>query len=326
MKIIIIIFLALILFSFEQITFGEIEKETIKLKKLLPTEEKLEEITHSTIWKYIDKQVSSNEELGITQSIQVLLRDVSRIYDPIINKYKIPTIQIEIIEYQDDKKLTDYLNLTKNINLEKIYENSYLQGSPTKNSKCMFNYFGEGAITICKTNEYVIQSTIFDKYQEHFGYDQKELQLKQEEITTRIVEEILRTINERKGIDNDNDNELYEILESTIRNNEKEGFGRENTGKQNKITDMEKDKKYGIQKFSCVKDEFGLITISGQFNNNEIKKDKITLEILFLDNDQNVIVKNTTNLLDIDEFETKRFLGNTKTDKTYSICTINGDS
>jgi hypothetical protein len=89
---------------------------------------------------------------------------------------------------------------------------------------------------------------------------------------------------------------------------------------------MEKDKKYGIQKFSCVKDEFGLITISGQFNNNEIKKDKITLEILFLDNDQNVIVKNTTNLLDIDEFETKRFLGNTKTDKTYSICTINGDS
>ena len=318
------IFLALILFSFEQITFGEIEKETVKLKKILPTEEKLEEITHSTIWKYIDKQVSSNEELGITQSIQVLLRDVSRIYDPIINKYKIPTIQIEIIEYQDDKKLTDYLNLTKNINLEKIYENSYLQGSPTKNSKCMFNYFGEGAITICKTNEYVIQSTIFDKYQEHFGYDQKELQLKQEEITTRIVEEILKTIDKKNGIDNDY--ELYEILESTTRNNEKEGFGRENTGKQNKITDMEKDKKYGIQKFSCVKDEFGLITISGQFNNNEIKKDKITLEILFLDNDQNVIVKNTTNLLDIDEFETKRFLGNTKTDKTYSICTINGDS
>ena len=318
------IFLALILFSFEQITFGEIEKETVKLKKILPTEEKLEEITHSTIWKYIDKQVSSNEELGITQSIQVLLRDVSRIYDPIINKYKIPTIQIEIIEYQDDKKLTDYLNSTKNINLEKIYENSYLQGSPTKNSKCVFDYFEEGAITICKTNEYVIQSTIFDKYQEHFGYDQKELQLKQEEITTRIVEEILKTIDKKNGIDNDY--ELYEILESTTRNNEKEGFGRENTGKQNKITDMEKDKKYGIQKFSCVKDEFGLITISGQFNNNEIKKDKITLEILFLDNDQNVIVKNTTNLLDIDEFETKRFLGNTKTDKTYSICTINGDS
>ena len=324
MKIIFMIFLALILFSFEQISFGEIETETIKLKKLLPTEEKLEEITHRTIWKYIDKQVSSNEELGITQSIQVLLRDVSRIYDPIINKYKIPTIQIEIIEYQDDKKLTDYLNSTKNINLEKIYENSYLQGAPTKNSKCMFNYFEEGAITICKTNEYVIQSTIFDKYQEHFGYDQKELQLKQEEITTRIVEEILKTIDKKNGIDNDY--ELYEILESTTRNNEKEGFGRENTGKQNKITDMEKDKKYGIQKFSCVKDEFGLITISGQFNNNEIKKDKITLEILFLDNDQNVIVKNTTNLLDIDEFETKRFLGNTKTDKTYSICTINGDS
>ena len=313
MKIIIIIFLALILFSFEQITFGEIEKETIKLKKLLPTEEKLEEITHSTIWKYIDKQVSSNEELGITQSIQVLLRDVSRIYDPIINKYKIPTIQIEIIEYQDDKKLTVYLNSTKNINLEKIYENSYLQGSPTKNSKCMFDYFEEGAITICKTNEYVIQSTIFDKYQEHFGYDQKELQLKQEEITTRIVEEILKTIDEKNGVNNDY--KLYKILESTVKSKEMDS-------KQNKIIDMEKDKKYGIQKILCIKDEFGLITISGQFNNNEIKKGKITLEIQFLDSDQKVIAKNTTNLLDIGEFETKKFLGNTKINKTYSTCTI----
>ena len=44
---------------------------------------------------------------------------------------------------------------------------------------------------------------------------------------------------------------------------------------KNKILGMEKDKKYGIQNFSCIKDEFGLVTISGQFNNNGIKKDKV---------------------------------------------------
>ena len=56
--------------------------------------------------------------------------------------------------------------------------------------------------------------------------------------------------------------------------------------------------------------------------NIEIKKGKITLEIQFLDSDQKVIAKNTTNLLDIGEFETKKFLGNTKINKTYSTCTI----
>ena len=81
---------------------------------------------------------------------------------------------------------------------------------------------------------------------------------------------------------------------------------------KNRLLGIEKDKKYGIQNFSCIKDEFGLITISGQFNNNQIKKDKVVLEILFLDYEQNIIFKNTANLLEIDEFETKRFLGNTK--------------
>ena len=52
---------------------------------------------------------------------------------------------------------------------------------------------------------------------------------------------------------------------------------------KNKLLGIEKDKKYGIQKFSCIKDEFGLITISGQFNNNQIKKDKVSFEIAFFD-------------------------------------------
>jgi len=48
--------------------------------------------------------------------------------------------------------------------------------------------------------------------------------------------------------------------------------------------------------------------------------------MLFLDSNQKIIAKNTTNLLDIGEFETKKFLGNTKINKTYSTCTINADS
>ena len=153
-------------------------------------------------------------------------------------------------------------------------------------------------------------------------------------MTTRVVQEILKNIEKNKDVESNY--QLFKILESNmeikekeVRNNEKtqiEKMERENKSKEkqnkNKSLDPEKDRKYGIQNFSCIKDEFELVTISGQFNNNQIKKDKVVLEILFLDYKQNIIFKNTANLLEIDEFETKRFLGNTKINKSFSTCTI----
>ena len=41
----------------------EVKKKLGKLKKLLPTEEELDEITLGTVWRYLDKQSQKNEEL-----------------------------------------------------------------------------------------------------------------------------------------------------------------------------------------------------------------------------------------------------------------------
>ena len=75
-----------------------------KLKKFLPTEDEFDEITLLTVWKYVDKRTNSDNENGI-ESIQGLLRDVGRVYDPVVNKYKIATLQIEIIKYEDKVSL-----------------------------------------------------------------------------------------------------------------------------------------------------------------------------------------------------------------------------
>ena len=310
-----------------------------KMKKLLPTQDEFDEITLRTVWKYVDKQSSSNEEYKL-ESIQSLLRDVGRVYEPVVNKYKIATLQIEIIKYEDKVSLENYWIVEKKSNLEFMFENAYLIGSPNDDTKCFFNYTTDGAITICQTDQYVIQSIIFDKYQEHFKYTKsktgyEKLELNQHEITTGITETILKKIQPKHT---NNDYELYKILESNreIKEREnkeiekveeeenlKEKEQRENIEKdKNKSLGIEKDKKYGIQNFSCIKDEFSLITISGQFNNNHIKKDKVSLEIAFFDYEQNMIYKNTANLLEINEYETKRFLGNLKIDKNFATCTI----
>ena len=310
-----------------------------KMKKFLPTQKEFDEITQRTVWKYVDKQSSLNEEYKI-ESIQSLLRDIGRVYDPVVNKYKVATMQIEILKYQDNDNLENYWVNEKKSNLEFMFKNAYLVGSPIDNTKCFFNYTPDGAITICKTDHYVIQSVIFDKYQEHFKYTKsktgtEKLELNQYEVTTGITETILKKL---QSDDSNYDYELYKILESNreikereINDNEKEQSENKQKEKQqrandeknkNKLLGIEKDKKYGIQNFSCIKDEFSLITISGQFNNNQIKKDKVSFEIAFFDYEKNMIYKNSANLLEIDEYETKRFLGNLKIDKNFATCTI----
>ena len=333
--VIFLIFSCLIIFSLQQAVFAEAEEKEVREKvseliKLLPTENKLGEITYRTIWKYVDKQSALDEEIGI-ETATALLRDISRVYDPVVNKYKVSTIQIEIIKYDDKYELESYWDEVSNSSIEKIFKNAYLAGSPNEGIDCMFNYSKEGAITICKTDQYLIQSIIFDKYQEHFIYDKlrigpEKLELNQDEMATRVVEEILKNMEKHENVKNNY--QLYKILKfnAEIKENDKKitesSRSLDEERKKDKALGIEKNKKYGIQNFSCIKDEFKLITISGQFNNNQIKKDKIILEILFLDYEQNTIFKNTANLLDISEFETKRFLGNTKIDESFSTCTI----
>ena len=318
----------------------DIKKKLSKLKKFLPTEEEFDEITLRSVWRYVDKQSEKNEE-GNIEVIQALTRDIGRVYDPVVNKFKVATIQIEIIQFEDFKKLEKYWLDEKNSSLENLYDNAYLVGKPNEYAECLFNYSNNGAITICKTNEFVIQSIIFDKYQEHYMYSKpqtgfKKLELNQDEMTTRIVDNILKKI--QKNTETSSKYELYKILESnreiiqreiSEENKEQENIKEMNEQtklleekNKNKQLGIEKGKKYGIQNFSCLKDEFGLITISGQYNNNQIKKDKVVMEILFLDYNNEVIFKNKANLLEIDKFETKRFLGNLKIDENFSTCTI----
>ena len=313
----------------EKIEEKEVKKKLGKLKKLLPTEEELDEITLGTVWRYVDKQSQKNEEENI-EVIQGLVRDIGRVYDPVVNKFKVATIQIEIINFEDFNNLKNYWFNEKNSSLANLYDNAYLVGKPNEYTECLFNYSNNGAITICKTDEFVIQSIIFDKYQEHYMYSKlqtgfKKLELNQDEMTTRIVEKILEKI--QKNVEITSNGNLYKILESNREIKERE-YNKEIDERnkflveKNKELGIEKDKKYGIQNFSCLKDEFGLIMISGQYNNNQIKKDKVVMEILFLDYDNEVIFKNKANLLEINKFETKRFLGNLKIDENFSTCTI----
>ena len=97
-----ILFILLILCttSFHGFSFAEIQTPS-NLEKLLPSEEKLEMITNGNVWNYVHKNTDFGQDSGIKDSISALLRDITRIYEPIHYKFKVPTIMIDITEYED---------------------------------------------------------------------------------------------------------------------------------------------------------------------------------------------------------------------------------
>jgi DNA topoisomerase VI subunit B len=56
----------------EVIKEKEVRKIPSKIIKLLPTENRLEEITYRIIWKYVDKQSTLDEETGIETTSALL--------------------------------------------------------------------------------------------------------------------------------------------------------------------------------------------------------------------------------------------------------------
>jgi hypothetical protein len=301
----------LIIFSFQWVSWGE-EKidNSSNLYRLIPTEERLEEITDRPIWKYFHKETGFDHDSGILESGQFLLKDIGRVYEPIHYTFKVPVVLIEIQEFENEVFLLDYWEGSGNNNFENMYEKARFSGIINENSKCFFEHSDNGAITTCYYDKFLIQSTLSDSYQEHFDYDNKHFELNQNEITTQIMTEILN------NIDNDTDQrlEVYKILQKIV-------YEKENTVK--KTIDVEKENKYGVENYSCIKDEFGLITISGQYNNDELQKDKVILKITFFDRQKEPIGENIVNLTNVKEFEIKRFLGNTNWDDSFFSCSIN---
>jgi len=96
----------LIIFSVQWVSWGE-EKidNSSKLENLLPTEEKIEEITNRQVWKYFHKETTFDENSKILKSGQFLLQDIGRVYEPINYKFKVPIMLIEIKEFENENFL-----------------------------------------------------------------------------------------------------------------------------------------------------------------------------------------------------------------------------
>jgi ketopantoate reductase len=211
--------------------------------------------------------------------------------------------------------LDNYWNSFEDRSKEKIFDSSYMTGTPNENSQCLFNYNSKGAVTSCMYDNLIIHVIIFDEHGEHYTYDTENLILDETEITSRISGEILKKISYYK---NDKINShLNHVLQKDSSMN---SINQVQTVP--KSIELEKSVLQGVQNFSCIRDDFGLITISGQYFNDNLKHNQVDLTISFLDKEDNILGETSTIFYDLKEFESKRFVGHSKWNENFYSCQI----
>lgn len=299
----------------EKNLFSNDETFQSSLEKYLLNDIDLLKITKQTKWRLLSTEYEFEEKEGVVDSVKIIFTDITRVYEPVFYKFKVPSLTIQISEFNNQNDLDNYWNSFEDRTKEKIFDSSYLIGTPNEHSECIFNYNSKGAVTSCMYDNLIVQVLIFDQHGEHFDYNVNNLILDKTEPTSRLSSEILKKISYSK-----NDMINYSLHQVLQNKNSDSSF--DQVKSVPKSTELEESVSQGVQNFSCVRDDFGLVTISGQYYNDDIKRAQINLTISFLDNEGNSIGNTSATFYDLKEFESKRFLGHSKWSENFHSCQI----
>ena len=303
-------------YNAEQSIFSNDQTFQSSLEKYLLNDKEILNITKETKWRMFSTEYEFEEKEGVVDSVKIIFNDITRVYEPIFYKFKVPTLTLEISEFNNKNDLNNYW--TSFETKDKVFDSAYLTGNPNNNSECLFNYTTEGALTSCIYDNFIVHVVLFDQHNEYYNYDDSNLVLDENEPTTRFMSEILKKIAHYK---NDYINsQLYHVLQGDIQEN----ISQESSVIQTvpKSIEPEKSAIQGVGNFSCIRDDFGLVTISGQYHNDNLKRSNVELEISFVDAKGNIVGKTSTIFTDLQEFESKRFVGHSKWNENFSSCQI----
>jgi len=303
----------------EKSLFSENDTFQSSLEKYLLNDKEVLNITKETKWRTFSTEYEFEEKDGVVDSVKIIFNDITRIYEPIFYKFKVPTLTMQISEFNNKNDLDNYWNSFDDRDKKQIFDSAYLIGKPNNNSECLFYYTPEGALTSCMYENFIVHVIMFDQYSEHYNYHTDKLILDENEPTTRFMGEILTKIAFYK---NDFVNsQLHTVLQKEIQeNNSQEPIS--NIQTVPKSIEPEKSAIEGVENFSCIRDDFGLVTISGQYHNDNLKRSQVELSISFLNAKGDMVGETSTTFTDLQEFESKRFVGYSKWNENFHSCQI----
>ena len=292
------------------------------LEWFLPDDKEIQSITGHAVWSIVSTEYELDQKEGVTDSAVIVLRDITRVYEPVMYKFKVPSMIIRVSTYDGHGDLYAYLGGFENDN----QKTAYMYGRPNNVSECLFDYTAEGAVTACIYENMIIEAMIYDIYNEHFEYDTQDLVLDQTEPTSRFMGEILKKISAYKKIGLEDRLHIVlqivteSIVEVTVPGSSILYKNGTDVPFVNGTVKSEGSDGLGVDSFSCLRDDFGLVTISGRYINDGTPKDKVEMVVSFYDRNDDLLGEESVVIHDIKEFEQRRFIGHTS--DVFHSCSI----
>ena len=288
-------------------------------------------------WKIInvDTDLSDTEFLSST----VIIRDGEREFDPVYKKNKIPAITVEIYQFEFGSDQEDFWFVDEYE--QSISDLASISGFSETTGDCFFENSIEGGMSGCSYENIIIQVTTFDLYEKHLRTIKKDVRLESEP-TLKVLNKVIEKINDFKGRDHGvgvvnvlldeieqrqiaakdavkekHNNENYVDMENNF------GIDQDKKFKEiNKNTDPEDSLRDGINYFSCKKDDFGVVSIAGEFANGVgfVNSAKITISLT--DGNGDIIISDSNNFDQIEKYDTRKFVAYVNTDENFNDCSV----
>jgi len=269
-------------------------------------------------WKIInvDTDLSDTEFLSST----IIIRDGEREFDPVYKKNKIPAITVEIYQFEFGSDQEDFWFVDEYE--QSISDLASISGFSDTTGDCFFESSIEGGMSGCSYENIIIQVTTFDLYEKHLRTIKKDVRLESEP-TLKVLNKVIEKINDFKGRDHGVD--VVNVLLDKIDRNQIVGKDLKQDKEFKEIdtnTDPEDSLRDGINYFSCKKDDFGVVSIAGEFANGVGFVDGAKITISLTDGNDDIIISDSNNFDQIEKYDTRKFVAYVKTNERFNDCNV----
>ena len=269
-------------------------------------------------WKIInvDTDLSDTEFLSST----IIIRDGEREFDPVYKKNKIPAITVEIYQFEFGSDQEDFWLVDEYE--QSISDLASISGFSETTGDCFFENSIEGGMSGCSYENIIIQVTTFDLYEKHLRTIKKDVRLESEP-TLKVLNKVIEKINDFKGRDHGVD--VVNVLLDKIERKQIVGKDLKQDKEFKEIdtnTDPEDSLRDGINYFSCKKDDFGVVSIAGEFANGVGFVDGAKITISLTDGNDDIIISDSNNFDQIEKYDTRKFVAYVKTNERFTDCNV----
>ena len=331
--------------TFDHSIFVKKEHKTVitpqeKLEEYFPSPEEIKEISPNLpppLWEYL---VTSDALRLVNMdyvSVQKILDDRTRTFDPIYAKYAVPFTMMQIYEFDSNNLAKDFIEeqiwtnsvLIKgtvtddelsysDYKYERIFENADMSGTSEGTGDCLYyvtthaggSVMDETHFVQCIVNNKIIQIYLYEDYpnvDNEFAFNLMVIILEKINNTSRI-ESVQNVLN------------LSNI--ANIPPTSQQPTSQQPSPKPARdITDPEvSGTTIGIHNFICKKDDFGTITMAGQFVNGQNSFEQVKVNISIESYDGSILAYGTDYVLKINPYETRNIDGYVFVEEPFHKC------